>query len=244
MIFAKLWMSGRSGKIGVAVSSLLLVCCCAGMATGQRSDARPVAATIATPTAIVVEIVTAAPPTSTARATSTSAPTRTTIPPTPTAAPPISTVLQAAHLRAGAGAGVDMEDQGTLCVNDTVSLRSQRLVDAVLWYNVHVDTPGCATLNSVDGWVRSDFVSQPSASVSAYLDQIGQDEPAPRFLPTNTPAPTATPRPVIVVRATAAPVAPSSGGGRTGAICRDGTRSRATGRGACSHHGGVARWLY
>lgn len=31
---------------------------------------------------------------------------------------------------------------------------------------------------------------------------------------------------------------------RTGAICRDGTRSSATGRGACSHHGGVDRWTY
>ncbi len=31
---------------------------------------------------------------------------------------------------------------------------------------------------------------------------------------------------------------------RTGAICRDGWQSRATGRGACSHHGGVSRWLY
>ncbi|NQT84227.1 DUF3761 domain-containing protein [bacterium] len=33
-------------------------------------------------------------------------------------------------------------------------------------------------------------------------------------------------------------------GRRTGAICRDGSRSYATGRGACSWHGGVARWLY
>ena len=31
---------------------------------------------------------------------------------------------------------------------------------------------------------------------------------------------------------------------RTGAICRDGTRSSATGRGACSHHGGVREWVY
>lgn len=31
---------------------------------------------------------------------------------------------------------------------------------------------------------------------------------------------------------------------RTGAICRDGTRSYATGRGACSHHGGVSEWIY
>ena len=31
---------------------------------------------------------------------------------------------------------------------------------------------------------------------------------------------------------------------RTGAICRDGTQSSATGRGACSHHGGVKEWRY
>lgn len=36
--------------------------------------------------------------------------------------------------------------------------------------------------------------------------------------------------------------APSSGY-RTGAFCRDGWRSSATGRGACSHHGGVAYWI-
>lgn len=31
---------------------------------------------------------------------------------------------------------------------------------------------------------------------------------------------------------------------RIGAVCRDGTTSTATGRGACSHHGGVDYWLY
>lgn len=31
---------------------------------------------------------------------------------------------------------------------------------------------------------------------------------------------------------------------RTGAICRDGWQSSATGSGACSHHGGVDHWLY
>lgn len=31
---------------------------------------------------------------------------------------------------------------------------------------------------------------------------------------------------------------------RVGAVCKDGTTSKATGRGACSHHGGVAYWLY
>ena len=33
-------------------------------------------------------------------------------------------------------------------------------------------------------------------------------------------------------------------GYRTGAVCRDGWISSATGRGACSHHGGVDHWLY
>jgi hypothetical protein len=32
-------------------------------------------------------------------------------------------------------------------------------------------------------------------------------------------------------------------GGRLGAICGDGWRSFSTGRGTCSHHGGVARWI-
>lgn len=35
-----------------------------------------------------------------------------------------------------------------------------------------------------------------------------------------------------------------SSGERTGALCCDGTTSSATGRGACSHHGGVCQWLY
>jgi hypothetical protein len=33
-------------------------------------------------------------------------------------------------------------------------------------------------------------------------------------------------------------------GKRIGAICNDGTYSTATGRGAGSHHGGVAQWIY
>ena len=31
---------------------------------------------------------------------------------------------------------------------------------------------------------------------------------------------------------------------RSGATCSDGSSSLATGRGACSHHGGVAKWKY
>jgi hypothetical protein len=33
-------------------------------------------------------------------------------------------------------------------------------------------------------------------------------------------------------------------GPRIGAVCRDGWHSNATGRGACSHHGGVAHWIH
>ena len=29
-----------------------------------------------------------------------------------------------------------------------------------------------------------------------------------------------------------------------GAVCKDGTRSTATGSGACSYHGGVSYWIY
>ena len=35
-----------------------------------------------------------------------------------------------------------------------------------------------------------------------------------------------------------------SSGKRVGAVCEDGTRSYATGSGACSYHGGVCYWIY
>lgn len=49
------------------------------------------------------------------------------------------------------------------------------------------------------------------------------------------PAPTPVPTPST---------SGQTSGVRTGAICNDGSHSNATGRGACSHHGGVAYWLY
>lgn len=59
----------------------------------------------------------------------------------------------------------------------------------------------------------------------------------PAATPEPAPAPpTATPVPT--------PQAPPESGHRVGAVCRDGTRSNATGRGACSHHGGVDHWIY
>jgi len=51
--------------------------------------------------------------------------------------------------------------------------------------------------------------------------------------------------PPIYVAPETTTVAPdTTSGGRTGATCNDGSHSTATGKGACSHHGGVAVWLY
>jgi len=66
---------------------------------------------------------------------------------------------------------------------------------------------------------------------------------------TAIPAPTPTPIPAQIeapapVQQPAVPTANPLAGQRRGAICRDGTSSGATGRGACSHHGGVDHWLY
>lgn len=54
------------------------------------------------------------------------------------------------------------------------------------------------------------------------------------------PAATATSATAAVATATT----PGNSGIRIGAVCNDGTSSSATGSGACSHHKGVAYWLY
>lgn len=63
--------------------------------------------------------------------------------------------------------------------------------------------------------------------------------PIPAYTIPPLPTYTLPPLPTYTVPPIAAP-APR----RIGAICRDGWRSSATGSGACSWHGGVARWLY
>lgn len=55
---------------------------------------------------------------------------------------------------------------------------------------------------------------------------------------------TVTPQAPALLPALPQPTVPSVQRYRVGAICRDGSRSSATGRGACSWHGGVAYWLY
>ncbi len=60
--------------------------------------------------------------------------------------------------------------------------------------------------------------------------------PAPAPAPSPSPSPAPTPAP--------SPSAPTSSAVRVGATCRDMTSSSATGRGACSSHGGVYCWRY
>ena len=48
---------------------------------------------------------------------------------------------------------------------------------------------------------------------------------------------------LIIVILTSCLIACSKGK-RIGARCNDGTRSSATGSGACSHHGGVDYWIH
>lgn len=74
-----------------------------------------------------------------------------------------------------------------------------------------------------------------------------QYSPTPTTRPTITSRPTATRRPptaTVYIPPTDAPAPTSVGGVRVGARCRDGSSSSATGRGACSHHGGVSCWRY
>lgn len=70
--------------------------------------------------------------------------------------------------------------------------------------------------------VSDTVTQQPVVEVTAHGTYVA---PAPQPQVTPTPAPVTS-------------------GARTGAVCKDGSPSSATGSGACSHHGGVAYWTY
>src|SRR6266508_3284156 len=141
---------------------------------------------------------------------------------------------------------------GQLCPNDQVDFLSQQLVGADRWYRVRLTqrAKDCVSTHvalGAEGWASTILVSDPSYPVEQYAQVANITLPTAIVLPTATPRPTATPKPTAVPRPTVAPTdvpaLPASGGVRVGEICRDGTRSYATGRGACSHHGGVDHWL-
>jgi hypothetical protein len=168
-------------------------------------------------------------------------PARTPRPPTPTIAPPVSQVVKVGNLRSEPRIAADTV-VGLICPDDTVAVLSRAVIGDSSWYHVRLETTAadCAPQRAragTEGWASSVLLGAPSYAFEHYAAEAQLVLPtAVRSTP--TPKPTVTPRPVV----RAAPAAPI--GGRIGAICKDGTRSSATGRGACSHHGGVARWLY
>lgn len=88
----------------------------------------------------------------------------------------------------------------------------------------------------------------PTATETSATTSTGD---APSATPSASPTPTPSPKDAAIgkVKLGARPKAPSYlrtnfPKERYGAVCRDGSHSSATGRGACSHHHGVATWLY
>lgn len=139
---------------------------------------------------------------------------------TPAPTPLIVSVSSTSNLRQGPSARYDVITK--IAPSDAITILSQRTVYDELWYHVQV--------GDNDGWMSASLFDIPSE----YQAELTLDRSKLPRLPTVVP--TARPRP------TARPA--SNSGQRVGAICRDGSRSYATGRGACSHHGGVDHWLY
>ena len=86
------------------------------------------------------------------------------------------------------------------------------------------------------GDTREKVLSKPITEIITYYDYY---EPYNSYIPESTYQPTTNFNSVNTYQTTA----PASDGVRTGAMCNDGTTSSATGRGACSRHGGVNYWL-
>lgn len=81
-------------------------------------------------------------------------------------------------------------------------------------------------------YASSYYISSSKSSFQGFNNSQSKTTTDYRWQSTTTTTPTYTPQsnyPVYQVR--------------IGAICCDGTRSNATGRGACSHHNGVCQWL-
>lgn len=224
----------RGAAIVIGGTLLLIFSCLSNLAGGGR----PSGSTYSAPNAAAQS----------SRSTSTPRPARTAVPtrpPRPTAtvpAPPVGEAAVVANLRSEPGT------DGTtvlakLCPGDKLEYLTEQRVGVDTWYRVRVTSIGddCGTQRATwgaEGWAAASVVGEPSGNVGQYVRSIGERVPTAVLVR----APTAAPRPALRPQAPAAPAAPS--GGRVGAVCRDGSRSSATGRGACSHHGGVAQWLY
>nr|WP_239583955.1 SH3 domain-containing protein [Herpetosiphon giganteus] len=144
--------------------------------------------------------------------------------PAPTSTPEptalVVSVPATSNLRQGPSTRYDVITK--IAPSDAITILAQRTVYDELWYHVKV--------GDYDGWMSASLFDV-SSEQQAVLTLDRSDLPRlPTVVPTARPRPTARPA--------------SNSGQRVGAICRDGSRSYATGRGACSHHGGVDHWLY
>ncbi|MFD3162836.1 SH3 domain-containing protein [Herpetosiphon sp. NSE202] len=143
-----------------------------------------------------------------------------TVVPTATPAPLIVQLPNTANLRNGPNQGYTV--LAKITPSQDITILAQRSINGDMWYRVQVDNQA--------GWMSGSLFTIDETRRSALPEDKSTLLPMPTATPTPKPQPTARPA--------------SNSGQRVGAICRDGTRSNATGRGACSHHGGVDHWLY
>lgn len=163
-----------------------------------------------------------------------------TIEPSPTAlAPPTGQAVTTANLRSEPRVASETVI-GKLCEGDKLEYLSIQQVGTDLWFQVRVVSeasacdPARASVGTI-GWAAGSVISEASYNVREYARSAGIQ--LPTAIPSTAALVPPTPRP------TQAPI-PAGPRFRVGAVCRDGSHSSATGRGACSHHGGVAYWLY
>jgi SH3-like domain-containing protein len=174
-----------------------------------------------------IVVIQTAPPTIVPTIQPTAQPTAT---PTEIATPtPLAQVQIARSVNLRTGPGLDYAVIRTLKVRTIIDLIARRDENGERWYQVRAGAD--------EGWVSGVIVqvdeSQAAAlpiNSEAFTPPTATAAAKPKSAPPAAPKPTAVPEPTAVA---------VSSGVRIGAICRDGTRSNATGRGACSHHVGL-----
>jgi len=148
-------------------------------------------------------------------------------PPAPVASIGTGSATTAANLRGGPGTNFPV-------VGGTQTGQALTIVaknDAGDWYQIdNGQWLASFLVANLTGDIAAPAQPAPAqAEAEAEAEAEVQPTPAPAIQPTAQPA---------------APVSNPNSGQRRGAICRDGWQSTATGRGACSHHGGVDHWLH